>query len=221
MPFGLTNAPATFQRFMNMVFEPYFGKFIRVFIDDFCIYSSLTTHLSRVDEGLSRLAQMGGQLNLEKCHIGEKRVALLGHMIFEDGIQADPGKIKALVALPPPTTIKELTSFVQKVRYFGRFIHLLSQVVLPLQRLTNAEALQWNDECTERFEEVKSILSSLPTILPPCWEQEFFVNPSVGLESIGAVLLQKDAKIGIMRPVYFISRVMKATEKNYTVAESR
>ena len=99
MPFGLTNAPATFQRFMNMVFEPYFGKFIRVFIDDFCIYSSSITHLSRVDEGLSRLAQMGGQLNLEKCHIGEKRVALLGHMISRDGIQANLGKIKALVAL--------------------------------------------------------------------------------------------------------------------------
>ena len=37
MPFGLTNAPATFQRFMNHVFQPYFGKSIRVYIDDFCI----------------------------------------------------------------------------------------------------------------------------------------------------------------------------------------
>ena len=89
-----------------MVVEPYFGKFIRVFIDNFCMYSLSTTHLARVDEGLSRLAQMGCQLNFEKCHIGEKRVALLGHMIFEDGIRADLEKIKALVALPPPTTIK-------------------------------------------------------------------------------------------------------------------
>ncbi|MCO5561286.1 hypothetical protein L7F22_014907 [Adiantum nelumboides] len=40
MPFGLTNTPATFQCFVTHVFQPFFGKSIRVFIDDFCIYSS-------------------------------------------------------------------------------------------------------------------------------------------------------------------------------------
>ena len=40
-------------------------------------------HLAKVDEGLSRLAQLGGQLNMAKCHIGEKQVALLGHVVSE------------------------------------------------------------------------------------------------------------------------------------------
>ena len=129
MPFGLTNAPATFQRFMNHVFQPYFGKSIRVYIDDFCIHSMRALHLAKVDEGLSRLAQLGGQLNMAKCHIGEKQVALLGHVVLESGIQADPSKVNAaLLALSSPTTVKELTSFIQKVRYFGRFIHQLSQL---------------------------------------------------------------------------------------------
>ena len=35
MLFGLTNAPSTFQRFMNHVFQPYFGQSIKVYIDDF------------------------------------------------------------------------------------------------------------------------------------------------------------------------------------------
>ena len=109
-------------------------KSIRVYIDDFCIYNMRALHLAKVDEGLSRLAQLGGQLNMAKCHIGEKQVALLGHVVSESGIQADPSKVNALLALSSPTTVKELTSFIQKVRYFGRFIHQLSQLAFPLQQ---------------------------------------------------------------------------------------
>ncbi|MCO5556763.1 hypothetical protein L7F22_010315 [Adiantum nelumboides] len=60
MSFGLTNAPATFQSFMNLVFQPYFGRSIRVLIDNFCIYSSREVHMSKVDEGFTRLAQLVG-----------------------------------------------------------------------------------------------------------------------------------------------------------------
>ena len=112
MPFGLTNAPTTFQRFINHVFQPYFGKSIWVYIDDFCIYSSLVLHLVRVDEGLSRLAQMGGQLNRAKCHIKETQVILLGHVVSAAGIQVDPSKVNALLSLSSPTIVKELTSFI-------------------------------------------------------------------------------------------------------------
>ena len=219
MPFGLTNAPATFQRFMNYVFQPYFGKSIRVFIDDFCIYSSKALHLEKVDEGFIRLAQMGGQLNHEKCHIGESSVTLLGHVVSERGIEADPNKVKALLAVPSPSSVKQLTSFIQKVRYMGRFIHLLSQLVFPLQQLTHSEELLWSNESERCFQEVKKALSTLPIILQPCWDQEFFVNPSFGEDALGAALIQKDAKTGLMRPVYFSSRVMTTSEKGYKPVE--
>ena len=62
-------------------------------------------------------------------------------------------------------------------------------------------------------------LSSLPTLLPPLRDRPFFVNPSVGSESVGAILVQKDPQILLMRPVYFASRVMKPTEKAYTKVE--
>ena len=138
-----------------------------MYIDDFCIYSSWVLHLVRVDEGLSRLAQMGGQLNMAKCHIRETQVTLLGHVVSVAGIQVDPSKVSALLLLSSPTTVKELTSFIQKVRYFGRFIHQLSQLALPLQCLTNAPTLVWGNESKESFQEVKRVLSSLPTLLPP------------------------------------------------------
>ena len=130
---------------------------------------------------------------MAKCHIGQTQVVLLGHVVSVAGIQVDPSKVKAHLALSLPTTVKELTSFIQKVRYFGRFIHQLSQLAFPLQCLTNAPTLAWDKESEDSFQEIKMVLSSLPTLLPPLWDQPFFVNPSVGLESVGAILLQKDS----------------------------
>ena len=116
---------------------------------------------------------MGGQLNMAKCHIGETQVTLLGHVVSATGIQVDPSKVNALLSLSSPNTIKELTSFIQKVRYFGRFIHQLSQLAFPLQCLTNAPTLAWDEESEESFQEIKIVLSSLPTLLPPCGINRF------------------------------------------------
>ena len=66
---------------------------------------------------------------------------------------------------------------------------------------------------------MKKVLSSLPTLLPPLWDQPFFVNPSAGSDYIGEILLQKDPKTLLMRPIYFASRVMKLAEKDYSAVE--
>ncbi|MCO5583693.1 hypothetical protein L7F22_037606 [Adiantum nelumboides] len=191
MPFGLTNAPATFQRFITHVFQPFFGKSIRVFIDDFCIYSLRVLHLEKVNEGLARLQSLGGQLNVDKCHIAESRVTLLGHVVSSRGIEADLGKVQALVSLPSPKSAKELVSFIQK-----------------------------SEKNEQQFNEIKELLSSLPTIAPPRCKETFYVNPSVGSDSIGAVLMQKDGETSFMQePIYFVSRVMTPLEKYYTMIE--
>ncbi|MCO5550208.1 hypothetical protein L7F22_003690 [Adiantum nelumboides] len=60
MPFGLTNAPSTFTRFTSFISQPFFGKPIRVFLDDFCPYKDRALHCQRVEEGPKRLYQYGG-----------------------------------------------------------------------------------------------------------------------------------------------------------------
>jgi hypothetical protein len=40
MLFGLCNTPATYQRLVITAFQEYLHKFIALFLDDFCVFSS-------------------------------------------------------------------------------------------------------------------------------------------------------------------------------------
>jgi len=55
MPFSLCNAPRTFQCLMSKVFDPFLGLFLRVFIDNFRVYSDRTFHLAKLELVFQRL----------------------------------------------------------------------------------------------------------------------------------------------------------------------
>ncbi|MCO5556434.1 hypothetical protein L7F22_009983 [Adiantum nelumboides] len=177
MPFGLTNSPSTFTRFTSFIFQPFFGKSIRVFLDDFCTYSDRALHCQRVEEGLQRLRQYGGQLNADKCHVVEKEAVLLGHVISQEGIKVDPSRVQAILDLPQPNSARQVITSVQKVRYMSCFIHILSQIISPLQQLANQEVFSWDQEHLECFNEVKEVLGSLPTIMPPDPQGTYYLCP--------------------------------------------
>ena len=101
MPFGSTNAPTTFQCFMSQVFTPYLEKFIRVFLDGFCIYSSHVDHLQKLRIALKSIDDAKGCLNPTKCHLARKKVSLP-----KEGIEMDPEKINAILALSPPSNVR-------------------------------------------------------------------------------------------------------------------
>ena len=46
---------------------------------------------------------------------------------------------------------------------------------------------------------------SLPAMQAPNFEQYFYVNPSMGEDAIGAMLLQKGKESHCMRPIYCAS----------------
>lgn len=104
-------------------------------MDDFCIYSSRLEHCSKVCLAFKQLYEFRENLNPEKCHIAESKVALLGHLVSAEGIHMDPAKVDAVLALPPPSNVKQLRTFVQKVSYLGRFLEDLSQLLSPLHHI--------------------------------------------------------------------------------------
>ena len=122
LPYDLTNGPALFQKRANWVLSPFIGSCVKDFIDDFCVYSSRAEHCEKLQMVLGGYDECGGQLNLKKCHLAQPTVKLLGHMVSENGIEADPDKVKAIVLLASPQSTNHLVPFIQKVKYMALFI---------------------------------------------------------------------------------------------------
>jgi hypothetical protein len=47
---------------------------------------------------------------------------VLGHVIFERGIEMDKAKVETIEQLPPPTNVNSLRSFLGHARFYRRFI---------------------------------------------------------------------------------------------------
>jgi hypothetical protein len=48
MPFGVKNGPPTFHRAVRRAFREYLDQFMKIFLNDFIIYSDMESHLMKL-----------------------------------------------------------------------------------------------------------------------------------------------------------------------------
>jgi hypothetical protein len=102
MPFGLKNAGATFEICMWRVFRERIGRIIEAYVDNIVVKSKKTGDLVLdLTEVFSKLRQHGVKLNPEKCVFGVPRGMLLGFVVSECSIEANPEKISAIMDMGP------------------------------------------------------------------------------------------------------------------------
>ena len=60
---------------------------------------------------------------------------VLGHVIFNKGIEVDKAKVELISKLPPGTNVKAVRQFLGHVGFYMRFIKDFSKIVKPLCEL--------------------------------------------------------------------------------------
>ena len=111
MPFGLKNAGATYQRLVNHMFHPQIGRNVEVSVDDMLVKSlDEGKHLDDLQETFNTLRPYNMKLNPSKCAFGVVLGKFLRFMISHRGIKANSEKIKAILDMKPPQSIKEVQS---------------------------------------------------------------------------------------------------------------
>ena len=216
VPFGAMNSPAEFERLMEKVFAGLTYVTLLLYLDDIIVYGkTFEIHLQNLEEVFKRLAEANLKLNPEKCALFQPQVSFLGHLVSEAGIAVDPEKIKAVQDWPVPRNVTEVRSFIGLCSYMRRFISGFSSICKPLHLLTQKDhKYEWNEECQEAFDTLKTALTTAPVLgFPQESQGEFILDADCSNNALGSVLSQ--IQDGEERVISYYSKCLTKPERRY------
>ena len=109
MPLRLKNVGATYQILVNYMFSQQIGRNVEVYIDDILVKSiDEVDHLDDLEETFDTLHKYKMKLNLAKCVFVVALGKFLGFMVSQWGIEANSDKVKAIIEIKSPRTMKEV-----------------------------------------------------------------------------------------------------------------
>jgi hypothetical protein len=93
---------------------------------------------------------------------------VLGCLVSTKGIEANPDKIKALVEMQDPVSVKDVQKLTGRVATLNRFIPRAAERSLQFfQVLRSAKNFQWSETQKQAFQELKDYLSNMTKLCPP------------------------------------------------------
>ena len=145
---------------------------------------------------------------------------LLGFIVSNRGIEANPAKIQALSQLATPTDLKQLEKLAGCVAALSRFISRLGEKALPLYRLLRrTDHFEWTDAATAGLEEIKTLPASNPILAAPNIGEPMLLYIAATHQVVSTVLIVKRKvdghKFPLQKPVYYVSTILTPCKSRY------
>ncbi|XP_078733268.1 uncharacterized protein LOC144947785 [Lampetra fluviatilis] len=106
LPMGLNAAPATFQRLMELVLTGLQWETCLIYLDDIIVFSrTFDEHLTRLETVFTRMRSAKLKFKPKKCHLLQRSVRYLGHIVSAEGVSTDPEKTACVRDWPTPATV--------------------------------------------------------------------------------------------------------------------
>ena len=147
MSFRPKNAGPTYQRLMNKMFAHQIGRNVQVYMDDMLVkILRENNHLDDLQETFDTLRSYNMKLNLSKCVFRVTAGKFLGFMVSQRGIEVNPEKVRAIMELGPPRTVKEIQSLNGKIAALNKFVSKVTDKCLLFFHMLR-KSFEWTNEC--------------------------------------------------------------------------
>jgi hypothetical protein len=107
MSFQVKNGPLTCERVVTKTFREYLDNFMKIFLDDFTMYSGMENHLQKFRFCFQKCREYGISLNLNKFAFMVFARMVLGFIVSKEGKLPYPKRIQVIVK---HVTTKESTT---------------------------------------------------------------------------------------------------------------
>ena len=93
------------------------------------------------------LANARWLVTVEKMYLGYDSVEMLGYIVDDGQVKPVPGNMETIKKLTPPTSAKQIKSFLGLLGFYTRFIRNFAKISSPLVALLSKEATwKWGEE---------------------------------------------------------------------------
>ena len=132
-------------------------------------------HMDDLRRTFKLLRKHNLKLNPEKCTFGVASGKFLGYMVSARGIEANPQKIQAIIALKSPKIVKEVQSLTGRVAALNRFISRATDKCHPFFKVIQKakKDVDWTAECEEAFQQLKQYLMEPPLLANNSQEKHY------------------------------------------------
>ena len=156
------------------------------------------------------------KLNPAKCAFGVSAGKFLGFIVNNQGIEANPDKIKAVLDMQPPSNIKDVQRLTGRIATLSRFVSRASDKCQPFFQVLK-KVFQWDANCQEAFMMLKTYLSSPPILVSPSEGELLTLYLVVSDFATSAALVRERDKVH--QPIYYCSRALRGAEERYLKME--
>jgi len=145
------------------------------------------------------------KFNPQKIQFKLSKITIMGHVISDLGVKADPSKVKAFSDMPPPTDKQGVMCFCGMVNYLNTLCPNLSQVIKPLLYLRKqGREFIWSDVHQEAFAKAKRLIASAPCLAYFINKRPVTLQVDASQGGPGGALLQPNDS-GDLQPVAYTS----------------
>ena len=234
LPEGVKPGSHQLQKVVSDIFADFGDDVIVAFDNLLLLCNSIEHGNALLKKLLMRCRERNVFLKLSKTNIMVKECNFFGYKVTcaddtgrKGTIAIADDKREQIDAMPFPTNVKQMRSFIGSTVYYSNFIPHYSTVMAPLVDMTTDKFTSWNDEAVmttkrEAFQAYKDALASAMFLAYPDYSLPWTLRTDASQYGVGAVLFQTrtlpDGTL-VHEPLYFVSAKFSSEATRWSTIE--